>query len=221
MIKKILLILCVLTATFAKAQQKTTIGIKAGLLSTEMKGDAVNSLKGLLDFTNGMVTTKGRTGFFAGGNVSVPLGKSVTIEPGIYYSQKGYELNGSIDIKGLGFLGANAKAQLQSQYIDIPLLVKFNLDGLQIFAGPQVSYLTKGNLKTTAGILGINLLNKTFDATSQLSRWDAALTGGVGYKFSNGMDISASYYYGLMKMDANNSINSFNRGFKLGLGISF
>ncbi len=219
--KKILLILCLSASLFSVAQQKTSFGIKAGLLSSEMKGDAVNNLKDLLSFTDGMVTSKGRTGFFAGVNAEIPIAASLSLEPGIYYSQKGYELNGELNIKGLEFLGANAKAQLQSQYIDLPLLLKFKSGALQLFAGPQLSYLTKADLRTTAGVLGVNLLNKTLDATSQFNRWDAALTGGIGFQVSKGIDISASYDYGLMKVDAGSTVDSYNRGIKLGLGIRF
>lgn len=219
--KKILLILVLFTGTVAMAQQKTGFGIRAGILSSEMKGEAVNNLKNLLDFTDGMVTTRGRTGFFAGVNADIPMGKNLSIEPGLYYSQKGYELAGELNVKGLEFLGANAKAQLQSQYLDIPLLLKFNSGGLQLFAGPQLSYLMKSDLRTTAGVLGINLLNKTLDATSQFNRWDAALSAGIGYKFSNGISISGAYDYGLMKVDKNSTIDSYTRGLKLGLGINF
>ena len=87
-----------------------------------------------------------------------------------YYSQKGYNLKGELNLKGLEFLGANASAQLQSQYIDIPLLLKADLGGFEIFAGPQVSYLTKADVVLKAGVLGFNLLNKKMDATEQFNR---------------------------------------------------
>jgi hypothetical protein len=219
--KKILLILCLSAGTIAFAQQKTSFGAKAGLISSEMKGDAVKSLDGLLELTNGIVSSKGRTGFFAGVNADIPMGGSLSVEPGIYYAQKGYELSGDFNIKGVEFLGANAKAQLQSQYIDVPLMLKFKSGGLQLFAGPQLSYLIKSNLRTTAGVLGINLLDKNIDATNQFNRWDAALSGGIGYQFNNGMSLSAAYDYGLMKVDANSSVASYNRGIKIGLGINF
>jgi len=61
--------------------------------------------------------------------------------------------------------------------------------------------------------LGINLLNNKIDATNQFNRWDAALTGGIGYQFSNGINLTASYDYGLSKLDANkNGIPDFVEG---------
>jgi len=218
--KKILLILSIVVSTFTFAQIPPSFGVRAGISSSGMRGDAVDNFKNLLDFTKGSITTQDHTGFFAGGYATVPITENFSIEPGVYYSQKGYELNGALNLKGLDFLGANAKAVLQSQYVDVPLLLKANFSGLQIFAGPQISYLAKADLKTTAGILGINLLNKTMDATSQFNRWDAALTGGIGYQFTNGLNITASYDYGLSKADANNNVNAYTRGIKLGVGIN-
>lgn len=218
---KILPIIILLISSNGFAQQKPTFGVKAGMVSSGIRGDASNSLTNLLDFSNGMITTGDYTGVFAGFNTNIPLSANFSVEPGIYYSQKGYELKGALNVKGLDFLGANAKAQLQSQYLDVPLLLKANFGGLQIFAGPQVSYLIKSDLKTTAGVLGINLLNKTMDASNQFNSWDASLTGGIGYQFGNGINISASYDYGLLKMDANRNINAYSRAIKLGIGVNF
>ena len=218
---KTLLIVSLFVSSYSLAQQSPTFGVKAGVTSSGIRGDASENLSDLLDFADGMITTSDHTGFFAGFNSSIPVAENIFIEPGIYYSQKGYELKGALNIKGLEFLGANAKAVLQSQYIDMPVLLKGNFGGFQIFAGPQVSYLIKSDLKTTAGVLGINLLNKTMEATSQINRWDAGLTGGIGYQFENGINISASYDYGLLKTDVNQNVNAYNRAIKLGIGVNF
>lgn len=180
--KQILLSVCIAVSSLAFAQVKPSFGIRAGLSSSGMRGDAVNSLKSTLNFANGMITTNDHTGFFAGTCATIPVSDVFSVEPALYYSQKGYELKGSFSIKGLDFLGANAKANLTSQYIDIPVLLKANMDGFQVFAGPQASYLVQADLRTTAGALGINLLNRKIDASTQFNRWDAGVTGGIGYQ---------------------------------------
>jgi hypothetical protein len=218
--KKLLLLISIAISTISFAQTVPSFGVKAGISSSGIRGDAVDNFTNLLDFAKGNITTKDHTGFFAGGYANIPMSENFSIEPGVYYSQKGYELNGALNLKGLDFLGANAKAVLLSQYVDMPILLKGNFNGLQIFTGPQISYLAKADLKTTAGVFGINLLNKTMDATSQFNRWDVGVTGGIGYQFTNGFNISASYDYGLSKLDANNNVNAFNRGIKLGVGIN-
>lgn len=219
--KQILLVAAIAVTSFSFAQSKVSFGIKGGVASSSIKGDAMGNLQDILDYTNGMVTTSNHTGFFAGVNASLPVSDVISIEPGLYYTQKGYQLNGDLNLKGVEFLGVNAKAKLNSQYVDLPVLVKANIGGLKIFAGPQISYLTKADLKTTAGVLGFNLLNKSFDATSEFNRWDAGVTGGIGYQFANGVNISASYDRGLSKLDANQNFDSYNQSFKVGLGFHF
>jgi hypothetical protein len=219
--KPFLLLASLIISAVTFAQLTPSFGIRAGVSSSGMRGDAVNNLNNMLDFAKDMITTHNRTGFFAGGYASIPVSDVVSVEPALYYSQKGYELKGSLNVKGLDFLGANAKARLNTQYFDLPVVLKANINGLQLFAGPQVSYLMQADLKTTAGIFGINLLNKKMDASDQFNKWDAAITGGVGYKFTNGVNITASYDYGLSRVDANNSLNSYNHALKLGIGMNF
>jgi Outer membrane protein beta-barrel domain len=218
---KILLLISLAFSTIAFSQTQPAFGVRAGILSSGMRGDAVDNFNNLLSFSKGSVTTKDYTGFFAGAFVDLPVSENFSIEPALYYSLKGYELDGALNVKGLDFLGAGAKAVLQSQYIDVPVMLKLHFNGLQLFAGPQISYLANANLKTTAGVLGINLLSHTMDATSQFNRWDAGVTGGIGYQFTNGLQLMASYDYGLSKVDNGNRINAYNRGIKLGLGLTF
>jgi len=219
--KQILLVASIICSVVSFAQSQPTFGIRAGVVSSSIKGDAVNSLQNLLDYTNGSIATSSHMGVFAGVNASIPVSELVSIEPGLFYSEKGYQLKGELNIKGLDFLGANAQAKLSSHYVDVPVLLKLNFNGLQVFAGPQVSYLAKADLRTTAGALGFNVLDKTMDATSQFNRWDAGVTGGVGYQFANGFNVSASYDHGLSKVDANKNFDSYNRSFKLGFGYKF
>ena len=219
--KQILLFASIAISALSFAQSKPSFGIRAGITSSTMQGDAVSNLRDILDYTKGAVTTSSHTGFFAGANASIPVSDLVSIEPGLYYSQKGYDMKGDLNIKGIEFLGINGKAKLTSQYVDLPLLLKLNFNGLQLFAGPQISYLTKADLRTTAGALGFNLIDKTMDATGQFNRWDAGVTGGIGYQFANGFNISAAYDYGLSKVDASQNVNSYNRSFKVGAGFRF
>ncbi|MCO6496031.1 MAG: PorT family protein [Chitinophagaceae bacterium] len=205
----------------AFSQLNIAPGVKAGVTSYTLKGDAVESLGSILQYTDGIITPSSRTGFFIGGYTDIPLTENISVEPGIYFSQKGYQLKGGFEVKGVEFIGANAKADLLTQYIDVPVYLKGNFNGFQVFAGPQLSYLTNAQLKTTAGALGINFVNETTDISDRLNRWDAGIIGGIGYLFSNGMNISASYDYGLMKADANKRADAFNRGFKIGLGVQF
>ncbi len=222
--KQILLLLCLTVSsliTFAQKKQDITFGVKAGLTSSNVKGDAMQSLQSILDFTDGMITTESRTGFYGGVDVNIPLSKNFSFSPGVMYAQKGVSMKGELGLKGVEFLGINAGAELQNDYIDIPMLLKANVEGLEIFAGPQFSYLMNSKLKTQAGLLGVNLLNKSFDVSDQFNKWDAGVTGGIGYTFKNGLSLSASYDHGLSKLDNGKSVNAYNRSFKVGAAFKF
>lgn len=219
--KQILLFSSILLSTIAFSQDNISAGIRAGVVSSSIRGDANNSLRDMLEFTDGMVNTKNNTGFYAGANTNIELGKGFSIEPGIYYSQKGYEMKGELDLKGIEFLGANAKAQLTSHYVDVPVLLKANIGGLEIFGGPQVAYLAKADLKATAGALGFNFFSRKLDATEEMNRWDAGITGGLGYQFENGLNVRASYEHGLSKLDKNQNMEAYNQAFKVGIGFKF
>ncbi len=209
-----------LVATAAGAQVK--FGVRAGVNLANWKGDAVNSLNNIVDVTNGYLTTTGRTGFHAGGYASIPITSTIRFEPGLQYSQKGYTIKGDIEIEALKFLGANASAQVQSHYVDIPLLIRAEVvKGLSVYAGPQLSYLVKNNLRVDAGILGISLLRRNLDITDEFKRLDMGIAAGAGYKFANGFSIQAGYDYGLSRVDANGNFKSFNRVVKLGVGFEF
>ena len=219
--KKSLLILFITISTVSFAQSKISYGFRAGVSSADMRGDAVQSLNDVLDFAKDYVSTGSRTGFYTGTYVDIPFGNTFSIEPGLNYSQKGYQLKGALNIKGVSILGVNAKAQLQLNYVELPVLLKANFGGLQVFAGPQVSYLVNADLKASAGALGFNVLSYKLPVTSQFNHWDMGLTGGIGYQFGNGINLAASYDYGLSKVDAKKNFNAYNRMMKIGIGFKF
>ena len=207
-------------ATNVQAQLR--YGVSAGLSHSSWKGDVVNSFNDLLEFSDGMLTTRPLNGVYAGGFVEMPLGGVFSSQPGVYYSQKGYSVKGQVNADKLDFLGAGVKADLRSHYIDIPVVLKAEVaKGLQVYAGPQLSYLVKSNLKMDAGLLGISLFKTTVDVTDNFNQADFGITGGAAYTFDNGFSINASYDHGLSRLDKNSHLESFNRGFKVGVGFRF
>src|SRR5437868_11491098 len=94
---------CFLTiASFAQ----TSFGIKAGVNNSSWKGAATESLNDLMSVTNGSLSTGSLTGFYAGGFTEIPVASNISIEPGLYYSQKGYQVKGELAIGKLNVLSA-------------------------------------------------------------------------------------------------------------------
>lgn len=205
----------------AFAQSGVKFGVKAGVINSDIKGDAVNSLNSILDYTQGLVKPASKTSFYGGFTAELPIATDLFFEPGIIYSEKGYEMNGEFNLKDLEFIGANAKARLQLNYVDIPVLLKYKSSGLSISVGPQFSYLTKGNLNTRAGLLGINLLNKDIDVSNNFNKWDVGISGGVGYDITPNIGINAAYDHGLTKIDVNRNTNAYNTAIRVGLNFKF
>ena len=222
MIKKIstTILSLMLMMNFLHAQ--VSYGLRSGVNFSKWEGDDLQVIEDLLDKTDGYLVTKGTKGFHVGGYVHIPISEVFSFEPGLQYSKKGYSIKGDFQIPVLKYLGINARAQVQSHYIDIPLVLKVNVvKGLQVYAGPQVSYLVRSSLNAKLGILGISIFNKGFGITQRFNKIDIGLTGGIGYEFDNGLNIQAGYDYGLSKLDKNDNYAAYNRVVKISMGFTF
>ena len=201
---------------------QVSFGVRSGINFSKWDGQDLQIINDLLDKTDGYAYTKGTRGMHIGGYVSIPISETFTFEPGIEYSKKGYSIKGDFQIPVLKYLGINARAQVQSHYIDMPLVIKANVyKGFNIYAGPQVSYLVRSTLNAKVGVLGITLFNRGFGITERFNKVDMGLTGGVGYAFNNGLNIQAGYDYGLSKLDKNDNYDAYNRVVKVSVGYTF
>ena len=205
-----------------QGQDPVRFGIRAGLNVADWEGETMQSVQDLVEMTNGSVSQQMRSGYHVGGYLAIPVLPGFEIEPGLQYSQKGMVLTGKLPIEQVDFLNANVTITNKAEYIDMPVLAKVYIgEGFHVFAGPQVSYLVSNKVKAEAGALGFNALNQEFDIKSSMREMDVAVTGGLGYKFANGFNISAGYDYGLNSVDKNGSFDTFNRVVKASVGYTF
>lgn len=113
----------------APLQAQTTLGVKGGINIANVDVSE-SDLPDIID---------SKTGFVGGAFVSFGLGSLFAIQPELLYSQKGFKASeGSLE------------AQLGTNYIEIPVLLKaqFKLAMLRpaIYVGPVVSFETSCNL---------------------------------------------------------------------------
>lgn len=239
--KKIFLLIAVavgLAAASAEAQQQPVrynkqsaynnnpnqvrFGIRAGLNLADWQGETVQSMQDLVDMSGGYVSKEMRPGFHVGTYVSIPVAPGFEIEPGLQYSQKGTVLKGKIPLEQFDFLNANVTLTNKAEYLDLPILAKVYVgEGFHIFAGPQVSYLLSNKVSAEAGAFGFKALNQEWDMNSGFRDFDVALTGGLGYRFANGFNLSAGYDYGLNSIDSNGSFDTYNHVIKASVGFTF
>ncbi len=224
--KRIFLLIAVVlgfAATKVSAQQQPVrFGIKAGVNLAEWEGETVNSAQDLIEMTDGSVSRKMREGFHVGGYISIPVAPGFEIEPGLQYSQKGTKIIGKLPFEQVDFLNATATLTNKAEYIDLPVLAKVYVgEGFHIFAGPQVSYLVSNKIQAEAGALGFNALNREWDVKDSFQEFDFAVSGGLGYRFNSGFNLSAGYDYGLNPIDSKGNFETYNRVIKASVGFTF
>lgn len=143
-----------------------------------------------------------RSGFHIGAYYSVGT-DLLSFEPGIQYSQKGYQ--------GME-AGTGRSVDEKLGYIDVPILVRLNLiPSVNVFAGPQASLLASSVYK-----LGDN----TFDSSAAIRGYDLGGVIGAQVKLPLGLNAQASYDFGISSLNYYNA-DVKNQVFKISLGYSF
>lgn len=205
--KKIFILAIGLFITGAANAQSTDkpikVGVKAGVnYSNIIKDDGNNNFK-----------TDYLVGYHAGITLDIKLLENLAFTPEALYSTKGYKLT-----NGVG------EFTQTTNFIDIPILASIKLGGgLNLVAGPQVSFLLSTNNKFETG----------FGTTQQqiveddANRFKKSLVGGLigfRYDFSNKIGINGRYSLDFQKNNENGSSQTpeyKNQVFQLGLGIKF
>ncbi|ACU06375.1 MULTISPECIES: porin family protein [Pedobacter] len=200
--KVIILAIGLFAATAASAQIK--LGVKAGLnVPNIIKGDGNNDFK-----------TKVNPGFNAGVTLDIPLITGLAFTPELLYSTKGY--------KAETVFGDFTQT---TSFIDIPILASINLggSGLNLVAGPQVSFLmsTKNKFESGFGSTEQQIIEDKSD------RFKKSLVGGlIGFRYdiNEKFDIHGRYALDFQKNNEDGSRETpeyKNQVFSVGLGIKF
>lgn len=172
---------------------QSSFGIRGGGSFFNFGGDDAREN----DYTN-------RAGFHAGLYASFNATGTVSVEPGLYYSVKGSQADNAI----------NSRAVLN--YVDVPVLFRLKAgEGFNIFAGPQLSFLTDSKLEGDVGDSSFSF------GTQQVRETDAGLIVGLAYNLPHGLNIQGSYDYGMTPVFKDSEAAIYNRGFKVSLGYTF
>lgn len=194
------------TAFTANAQSSTSLirfGVKGGAsFSNIIKDDGNNNFK-----------TDYLVGYNAGITLDINLMPGLAFTPELVYATKGYKLE-----------SAAGKFTQTTHFIDVPILASIKLaPGLNVVAGPQVSFLLSTTNKFENGF--INADQKTVEDESD--RFKKSLLGGViGARFdvTNQIGIYGRYALDFQKNNENGSTTTpeyKNQGFQVGLGLKF
>ncbi|WP_158974043.1 porin family protein [Cellulophaga sp. L1A9] len=194
--KKVVALLVFMTAgssLFAQSwSDKFQIGVKGGANFATVAGDDFDS-------------PDSRTSFYAGLVAEAPLTETLSIQPEVFYSGQGFDLNDNAN-------GADAEYQLD--YIQVPVLLKVYLvDGLNIQAGPQFGFKVNEEVD-------FQPTNDDGDIDTDAVRdFDFQLTSGLEYKFAESFFIQARYTYGFSELIKDTDVH--NSYFSAGIGYMF
>ncbi len=189
-----LFLILVMTLAFAVAAnaEGTAFGIKAGVNFANIAGDDTGDLNSL-------------TGFVGGGFVDIPMSPTLSIQPEVFYSQKGakYEEMGT-------------DVSIKLDYIDIPVLLKFTMAGESarpfFLFGPSIGF--SASSKVSAGDVSMDL--------EGVASTDFGLVFGIGVNFQKFL-IEGRYGLGLSDINDDETITQSNNNtaFQLMLGYGF
>ena len=178
---------------------KPRVGIEGGL-----------SIANTVSSYNENYSTNTIMGFNAGITVDIPLVYSLSFEPEVLFSQKGYEASTT-----------DGTLTQRNNYIDVPLLAKFRLvRGFNFLVGPQLNF----------PVTSTTTFNNGFNTSSETSYTDtnnkSYVAGVVGFSIdlNPNVDIHARYVIDLSSnnQDVNSPIPDYrNQVWQFGLGIKF
>lgn len=154
--KKLLLLLTVVTASFAVKAQKVNLGAKSGL--------NISSLSNV----NPGGKSSSRTSFHVGGVVEIGFSNQFSLQPELVYSMQGAKWRNA-NIQYVGQLG----------YLQIPVIAKYYvIENLSLEAGPQLGFNLNANVKAVNEATGASI---TQDQSSNISSIDFGLNFGFRY----------------------------------------
>ncbi|PSK97933.1 porin family protein [Cecembia rubra] len=175
----ITLLLCLIVSSEVFAQ----FGVRAGANISNFQG---------FDYES-------RIGMHLGAYYDLDLNSGFSIEPGLFFSQKGFKSN-------------NLEIKENVNYIDIPVLVRYHFEDIfNVFAGPQ------GSLTLSRNYSEGNFSSKDKNI---LRGYDFAAVLGAGIKLPYDMNFQLSYDFGLLNLNYFDQ-NVKNRAFKISVGKSF
>lgn len=184
----LLTFLCGLTA--AQAQ----IGLRAGLGSANFSnGDAQRAFTSI-------------TGLHLGAYYGFPVTEKLTVEPGLFYSGKGYKTVP---------MGSTTEITEKLGYLDVPVLLRYTVyPSFNVFAGPQAGFLLS-RTRTTGSLKDTNM--------EPVGGYEIGGVLGLGYSLSSGVNVQLSYDFGLVPFNyysppspkVNNTVVKFSLGYTL------
>ena len=177
--------------------QEITYGPEAGVNLSNVSGDMPN--------------TDMKLGIKAGAVVNIPAGGGFYLQPGLFFSQKGYQS---------AILGIDTRFNLN--YVELPVNILYMFDlgnagAIFASAGMYAALAVNGTIK-------IEDVSKDIDFGSdgdEKKRFDYGANFGIGYETRWGIYLRGQYGLGLANVTADDDFSMKNNGIQITLGYLF
>ena len=203
---------------------QTTFGLRGGTtFNTVSQTQTLDAVTPDLDYL---------VGFSGAVYANVPISQSLSFQPELAYSQKGFSLaqGANIDLFGAP-LPIGVRANTRFDYVEAPLLLKANFGSQDVkafvMAGPSVGYALSGRVKTQAsGLLEMNLTNTEINLDAiNYERFELGGVVGAGVAFDTGfgtVSVDGRFQQGFTELYDIPLVSERvrNRGFAINAGIS-
>lgn len=197
------------TAIYAQSDDMTTqFGVKGGVNLSKVSGDDIGDLKS-------------RTSFNLGLFMEMPISERFSFQPEVLYSGQGFT---AISRDQSNIFDVDDNVEYQLNYIQVPLMAKVYLvRGLYAEVGPQFGFKVNEEIDHKPAESGGSTVIDSDD--SYIKGFDTNVAVGAGYKFDNGLSLSARYTHGLTNIFKDNTIfenvDAKNSVWQFGVGFSF
>ena len=180
-------------------------GVKGGVNFATINGGDVND------------SPDSRTSFHVGLLAEFPLSEMFSLQGEVLYSGQGAEVTESyLDLTAPGGVRTQ-KAELQLDYINVPILAKVYLfKGFSLEAGPQFSFLLNDEIDTNPNG---NSGDSPTPFRRELKTFEVGAAGGATFQTEMGLFATARYTQGITNIVDN--FNAQNAVFQLGIGYKF
>lgn len=235
--KKIILLLAAIVVTGSGVFAQLSWGIKGGLNISSID-NMRNSLSSPdspeLDIDIDPDNKLGgnmKPSFYAGAFAEYKITKGLGVQLEVVYSRQGARYSYDIDPVG-SFEGYDAKGVIavRANYINVPVIAKIHATKeLSLDIGPQFGFMA-GKPKMVASVEASKDDIRTTSKTvlkmnnNMLESFDMSLSVGASYKFTDNLDMTVRYNFGLTDIAGSDmkKINSLrNNNFQLGLGFRY
>jgi hypothetical protein len=95
------------------------------------------------------VSPSTRTAWLVGAFVEIPIAKNIAFQPELMYTEKGADYSALLAVAGV-----TGSATMKLSYLDIPLLVRFDIPTTgsvvpYVYAGPNIGFLLRAKVTAT------------------------------------------------------------------------